>query len=80
MTIVKVRCGWCRNEFEVDNTKFASNKKDRLVKSKGHSTGTYGMKKCPYCNRTIQASRKELTYNIVGRKRWKSPLKNGDVV
>lgn len=67
MSKVKVICGWCRKEFETDNTR-------------NPKTESYGTKICPHCGREVNASRKELTGNLVGRKRFKFPLKDGDVV
>ena len=66
--IVKVRCGWCRKEFETENQKY------------GKSQPSYTVRVCPYCGRTVQASKKEYTGNVVGRKKWKSPSTNGDIV
>lgn len=72
MTRVEVICGWCREKFLVDS--------QRIIGQGENPEKWFSVKICPHCGRTVQASRKELTHNVVGRKRWKMELKNGDVV
>lgn len=67
MNKVEVICGWCRKSFETEN-------------QRNPKIESYGFRICPHCGRTVQASRKELTGNVVGRKKWKSQSKTGDIV
>ena len=64
--LIKVTCGWCHKEFQVD-------------KGKGKHD-TYPVRVCPHCGRTVAASRKELIDNVVGRKHIHSDSRSGDVV
>jgi hypothetical protein len=63
--IIKVKCGWCKKEFETDNQK---NKDD------------YPVRICSHCGKIVSGSRKESTGNVTGRKHIHSDSKNGDVV
>ena len=67
MTIVRVICGWCREEFETEN--------QRSSKIKAYPTRI-----CPHCGREVAASRIELTDNAVGRRHIHSPSIEGDIV
>lgn len=67
MVIVNVICGWCRKAFETEN-------------KKNTKLGVFKTRVCPHCGKLVNASRKELTGNSVGRKRWKFPSQTGDVV
>ena len=61
----RVICGWCRKEFNA-------------IKNPGKFG--YGVNVCPHCARTVSASIKEPTGNIIGRKHIHRDLKDGDVV
>lgn len=63
--MVNVVCGWCKKEFETGNQKIKDD---------------YPVRSCPFCGRTVNASRKESTGNIVGRKHIHSNSKEGDIV
>lgn len=63
--MVKVKCGFCGKYFETDNNKVKDD---------------YPIRSCPHCGRTVSASRKESTGNIVGRKHIHRDSKEGDVV
>ena len=67
MTIIEVTCGWCNNQFDTPN--------DRISKVEA-----YLPRHCPHCGRTVQASRKEFTGNVIGKKRFKLPSRVGDIV
>ena len=63
--LAKVICGWCHKEFQTE---------------KGKGEYAYSVRVCPHCGRTVAASRKEPTDNVVGRKHIHSDSKSGDVV
>ena len=63
---IKVICGWCVKEF----TTTKGTKKDN----------TYPVRICPHCFRTVNASNKESTGNLSGRKHFHSDSKTGDIV
>lgn len=66
---IRVICGWCRKEFVTTKGK---------PEIKGKSE--YSVRVCPHCARTVNASNKEPTGNLVGRKHFHSDSKIGDVV
>jgi len=66
MAIIKVICGWCKKSFETNN--------------QTGEDGEYPARVCSNCGRLVDASRKEQTENIVGRKHSHFPNRTGDVV
>jgi len=64
--MVKVKCGWCLEEFYAVVTKANTGERNHL--------------KCPHCLRTVNSSIKESTENMVGRKHIHRELKTGDIV
>ncbi len=67
MAIVEVTCGWCQKPFKTEN-------------QRNDKVDVYPIRICPNCGRTVNASRKELTGKVIGRKRFKNPSKKGDIV
>ncbi len=63
--MVIVKCGWCRENFEVLGTR---------------GKHGYKVLTCSNCGRTVNSSIKEPIENIVGRKHIHRDLKDGDVV
>ena len=66
MTKVKVICGWCRKEFEINPQSGAYG---------------YGQLRCPHCVRFVRSSKKlAIEGATTGRQHVHSDLKSGDVV
>lgn len=67
MAQVNVKCGWCGKYFMTEN-------------ERNPKIESYGTRICPHCGRLVNASKKESTENMVGKKHVHSPSKTGDIV
>ena len=63
--MIKIFCGWCRKVFELDNSTNKDNE--------------YPIRVCSNCGRLVNASIKELTGNLVGRKHTHFNSKYNDI-
>lgn len=63
---IRVICGWCRKEF--------------ITTKQTNKDNVYPVRVCPHCGRTVNASNKEPTGNVVGRKHFHTDSKTGDIV
>jgi hypothetical protein len=63
---MKLICGWCGLEFEINIFKDKFGERNIVV--------------CPNCNATLPSSRKELTGQVVGRKHIHTDWKAGDKI
>lgn len=66
--MVKVICGWCKEEF------------DAMVYRGKDGTGDRNPLFCPNCGNTVNSSIKEPTGEVVGRKHIHRELRKGNVV